>query len=313
MISARQFFLLTRSIVGWRPPADNTHLHFPSTILLSTYTINLSIHAIMKLDYLPARRKAVTRVILDAQLRQISAGIIQLGTHVETALSQAIQAVQSGDQALCSQVIEADSAINDLRFEVEHLAFKSLTLQQPLAGRDLRFLSSVPSITTDLERMGDNAAGIAKLLTLMAPLQAMGTKSVSPDPDRDRKPPSDHAITEDAIVAGLLDLGQEACQVLRGTIQAFKQSDADAARKIWKEDDVVDVRYHLVRHSLMTMLTGTHAIAALQQDPLVVLRTTYWFWIAHNLERVGDHCTNICERIVFFLEGKATIEPTETE
>jgi phosphate transport system protein len=267
----------------------------------------------MKRDFLSARRNAVTRRILDSQLHQISTGVIQLATLVETALSHAIQALQSGDQALCSKVIESDHAINDLRFEVERLALQSLTLQQPLGGRDLRFLSSIPSITTELERMGDNAAGIAKLLTLIAPLQAMGTKSVLPDPDRDQKPLSDQAITEDTVVSGLLDLGKEARQVLRGTIQAFKQSDADAARKIWKEDDVVDVCYQQVRHHLMTMLTGTHAITALQQDPLVVLRMTYWFWIAHNLERAGDHCTNICERIVFFLEGSGTIEPTQAE
>jgi len=71
------------------------------------------------------------------------------------------------------------------------------------------------------------------------------------------------------------------------------------------------VRYHLVRHDLMTMLTDIHAIPALQQDSLSMQRMTYWLWIAHNLERIGDHCTNICERIVFLLEGEATIRLTE--
>jgi phosphate transport system protein len=259
----------------------------------------------------------MTRVILDAQLRQISTEVIQLGTLVETALEQTVQAMQSRDQALYSQVIESDRTIDNSRLEVERLAFRSLTLQQPLAGRDLRFLSSVPAIAGDLERMGDNAAGIAKLLILIAPLQATGTKPVLLDPSvgtgRDHKPLSDDTITEDTIVSELVNLGQEACKVVRGTMDAFKQSDADAARKIWKEDDVVDVRYHLVRHNLTAILTGTHAIAALQLDPLIVQRMTYWFWIAHNLERVGDHCTNICERIVFFQEGDGTIKPTEAE
>jgi phosphate transport system protein len=259
----------------------------------------------------------VTRTLLDAKLREISTGIIQLGTLVLTALEQALQALPSGDQALYSQVIESDDAIDNLRLEVEHLAFHSLMLQQPLGGRDLRFLSSIPSITADLERIGDNAAGIAKLLLLMTPLRATSTQQVHIDPpvvaDKGQKRRSDQAITEDSIVSGLFDLGQESCRILQGTIDAFKQSDASGARKIWQEDDVVDVRYHLVRNNLTTMLTGTHATSALQQDSLILLRMTYWFWIAHNLERVGDHCTNICERIAFFLEGDGTIKPTEAE
>lgn len=257
----------------------------------------------------------MTRTILDTQLHEISTGVIQLGTLVATALEQALQAMQSGDQALCNQVVASDSAIDNLRFEVDRLTFRTLTLQQPLGGGDLRFLSSVPSISNDLERIGDNAAGIAKLLLLMTPLRITGTKPVRPDPSvvtgRGQKPSSDQTITEDSIVSELLDLGQEACQALRGTIRAFEQRDAKAARKIWQEDDVVDVRYHLVRYDLTTMLTGTQAIAALKHDSLILMRMTYLFWMAHNLERVGDHCTNICERIVFFLEGNEVIRSGE--
>ncbi len=259
----------------------------------------------------------MTRTILDAQLHEISTGIIQLGTLVATALEQALQALQSGDQTLCSQISASDSAINNLRFEVEHLTFRTLTLQQPLGGRDLRFLSSVPSITADLERIGDNAAGIARLLLHMTPLRATGTKPVAPTSSvvagESQKSQLDHAITENSIISELLNLGQAAYQVLQGTIRAFEQSNAHSARKIWQEDDIVDVRYQLVRHDLTTMLTGTHAITALQQDSLILMRMTYWFWVAHNLERVGDHCTNICERIVFFLEGDETIKSTEKE
>ncbi len=169
----------------------------------------------------------------------------------------------------------------------------------------------------DLERMGDNAAGIAKLLVRMAPLHAAGMSQVqiaSPGTAAgDRKRPLDRAVTEASIVSGIADLGQEARRVLQGAMDAFEQNDAQAARVIWQEDDVVDVRYHLVRHDLMTMLTDIHAIPALQQDALIMQRMTYWLWIAHNLERIGDHCTNICERIVFFLEGEGTIRPTEAE
>jgi phosphate transport system protein len=257
----------------------------------------------------------MTRTVLDAQLLEIRTGTLKLGTLVATALDLALQALKNRDQALCSQLIKSDSTINDLRFEVEQLTFRTLTLQQPLGGHDLRFLSSIPSIVTDLERIGDNAAGIAKLLLLVTPKHPPAKNQTSSDPpaeaDGHQKPLPNDAITEDSIVSKLLDLGQEAYRVLQGTMQAFEQNDAHAARKFWQEDDVVDVRYHLVHYDLMTMLTNIHTTPALQQDPLLLQNMTYWFWIAHKLERVGDHCTNICERIVFFIEGTTTIQPIE--
>jgi len=259
----------------------------------------------------------VKRRNLHDQLREISMQIVALGTLVETALSQALQAVRSGEQALCGLVIESDETINTLRSELEEQAFRSLTLQQPLGGRDLRFLSSVIPIAADLERMGDNAKGVAQLLLRMIPVRAAGMSEIQIDPsvavDRKQKGASGQALTEETIISELLDLGQEALRVLQGTMQAFKKSDADAARAIWQEDDVVDVRYALVRHDLMTMLSGIHAISALQQDALIMQRLTYWLWIAHNLERVADHCTNICERTVFFIEGDTIIKASEAE
>ncbi len=259
----------------------------------------------------------MARTTLDTQLHEIRTRIIRLGTLVEMALEQAIQSVQNGDQVLCGLVIASDGTIDEVRSEVERLAFQSLTLQQPLAGHDLRFLSSALSITGDLERMGDNAAGIAKLLVRMAPRHAAGMSQARSASSglvaQDQKPPLDRVMTEASIVSGIVDLGQEARRVLLGAMGAFEQSDAHAARFIWQEDDVVDVRYHLVRHDLMTMLTDIHAIPALQQDSRIMQRMTYWLWIAHNLERIGDHCTNICERLVFILEGDATIKPTDDD
>jgi phosphate transport system protein len=244
-------------------------------------------------------------------LHEIRTRIIHLGTLVETALEQAIQAMQSSDLALCGLVIESDRTIDEVRSEVEQLTFQSLTLQQPLAGHDLRFLSSAPAIAGDLERMGDNAAGIAQLLLRMAPLRHADMSQdhvISSDrAGSARRRPSDHVVTEASIVSRMVELGQEAHLLLQGVLRAFEQSDARAARTIWHEDDVVDVRYHLVRHEVMTMLTNSHAIPALQQDALIMQRITYWLWIAHNLERIGDHCTNICKRIVFHLEGEGSI------
>ncbi len=250
----------------------------------------------------------MARTILDEQLQAITTNITNLGGLIEHALGQSLQAVETGDQALCGLVIASDTEMDDLRVEIDRLTFQSLTLQQPLGGRDLRLLSSVPSITGDLERTGDNAVGIAKLLLRMAPLRKTGMSqleinSSSATSDSQEQATTDHPVTEASIIAGILVLGQEARDMLHKTVQAFTNNDAQAAHTLLQADDLVDERYSTVRQDLMTMLSGIHAIPALQQDGLAMQRMTYWLWIAHNLERVGDHCTNVCERIVFFVEG----------
>jgi len=118
-------------------------------------------------------------------------------------------------------------------------------------------------------------------------------------------------ITEASIMRGILELGSEARRILQGTMDAFARRDVEAAKRIWEEDDVVDVRYHLVRHDLMALMTGARAIPALQSDALILQRVTYLLWIAHKLERVADHGSNICERIVFILEGEPRIIRTQ--
>ena len=234
----------------------------------------------------------MARTVLDTQLQAITTNITNMGMLIEQALAQSLQAVQTGDQALCGLVIASDTAIDDLREEIDRLTFQSLTLQQPLGGRDLRLLSSTPSMTMDFERTADNAVGIAKLLLRMAPLRKTGVSTLqitsSTATDDGEQEPSDHPVTEEAIIAGILTLGAEAQRVLHATVQAFTHNDAQAAHTLLQADDDVDERYSTVRQDLMTMLSGIHAIPVLQQDGLAMQRMTYWLWIAHNLERVGD-------------------------
>lgn len=249
----------------------------------------------------------MTRVVLDKELQELDAQILHLGALVDEALDLALEALGSGDLAKAGMVIEGDSIIDSLRATVEEHAIRLLTLQQPLGGRDLRLLTSALSIAGDLERTGDGAAGIAQIILRMAPLRSNATlldngenSSVSTG--------EDGAVTEASILKGMLELGHEAGRVLKGTMEAFANRDAKASRYIWEEDDVVDVRYHLVRHDLMAMLEGARAIPALQNDARILQRATYLLWIAHKLERMGDHCTNICERIVFIVEGEASMK-----
>ncbi len=252
----------------------------------------------------------MARTVLDRELEALNGQIIRLGSLVDNALAKALNALEKGDLATAGLVIENDSLIDSLRMTIEEHTIRLLTLQQPLGGRDLRYLTSSLSIAGDLERTGDGAAGIAQIILRMAPLRGEHLPSLHVDGDAVHGS-GNEKITEASLMRGLLDLGEEARKVLQGTMRAFANRDATAARAIREEDDVVDVRYHLVRHDLMAMMAGARAIPALQSDALILQRVTYLLWIAHKLERVSDHCTNICERIVFTEEGENIIHTPE--
>jgi phosphate transport system protein len=250
----------------------------------------------------------VTRALLDKELHELDTQIVHLGSLVDEDLGLALEALETGDLAKAGMVIEGDAIVDSLRAAIEEHTIRLLTLQQPLGGRDLRLLTSALSIAGDLERTGDGAAGIAQILLRMAPLRSSNVPQLKIEliPAGE-----DDQITEASVLNGMLELGREARRVLQGTMEAFAKRDAEAARFIWEEDDVVDVRYHLVRHDLMAMLEGARAIPALQNDARILQRATYLLWIAHKLERIADHCTNVCERIVFIVEGETSIKHTQ--
>src|SRR6266446_6711949 len=250
----------------------------------------------------------MSRTLLDKELQGLTDQIIRLGSLVDDALGEALEALEVGDLAKAGIVIETDAIVDSQRSAVEEHTIRLLTLQQPLGGRDLRLLTSALSIAGDLERIGDGAAGIALNILRMEPL-----RSSVPQVNTAVSPNGDVLITETAILRSMLELGGEARRVLQGTMEAFANYDVKAARYIWEEDDVVDVRYHLVRHDLMAMLEGARAIPALQSDARILQRATYLLWIAHKLERIADHCTNVCERIVFIVEGETNIKHSEDQ
>lgn len=255
----------------------------------------------------------MTRTVLDNELQDLDAQIVKLGQLVDDALGKALDAMETGNQASAGMVIEADAIIDSLRAAIEEHTIRLLTLQQPLGGRDLRYLTSAFSIVGDLERIGDGAAGIAQNILRMEPLRSIQLSQVAVHVEADTDTPTsqEHNITEAEIVRNMLALGNEARRVLQGTMQAFANRDVKAARYIWQEDDVVDVRYHLVRHDLMALMEGARAIPALQSDSRILQRATYLLWIGHKLERVADHSSNICERVVFIAEGEMGMEEPE--
>src|SRR5438067_13749295 len=194
------------------------------------------------------RNCTMTRVVLDKELQELDTQIVHLGSLVDEALGLALEALESGDLAKAGMVIEGDTIIDSLRAAIEEHTIRLLTLQQPLGGRDLRLLTSTLSIAGDLERTGDGAAGIAQIILRMTPLQSDARPEVKVKDDSEVSSTNGAEISEASILRGILDLGLEARRVLQGTMEAFARRDVNAARHIWEEDDVVDVRYHLVSH-----------------------------------------------------------------
>jgi phosphate transport system protein len=142
-------------------------------------------------------------------------------------------------------------------------------MQQPMA-RDLRMIVAVLHVIVDLERMGDHAEGIAKIAIMLAD-----------------EPPLKPYID-------IPRMAEIAVRMLRGSLEAFKLRDVEMARRVCDEDDEVDALYDQVYRELLVYMLN---------DPKTIERATHITWIAHNLERIADRATNICERVVYMVQG----------
>ena len=199
-----------------------------------------------------------------------------MASMVESAINQSLEALRLRDVALARRIIENDVEINRRRYDCEERCIELISLQAPLAS-DLRTLISVLHITTDLERMGDHAEGIARIALMLS-----DEPPVKP-------------------VADIPRMAELAIEMLHGAIEAYKQHDTQRAREIMLSDDRVDDLYEQVYHELIMTMIG---------DPSTVKRCTYLTWVAHNLERIADRATNICERVVYLVEGHIHGLPT---
>ncbi len=212
----------------------------------------------------------MTRAVFERQLAEVQEDMLVMASMVEGAVNQSMEALRLRDVAQARRIIENDVNINKRRFDCEDKCIELISLQAPLAS-DLRTLISVLHITTDLERMGDHAEGIARIALMLA-----DEPPLKPVPDLSR-------------MAAL------AVEMLHGAVEAYKERDTQRAREIVLKDDIVDELYEQIYHELiMTMVS----------DPATIQRGTYLIWVAHNLERIADRATNICERVVYLVEGR---------
>jgi phosphate transport system protein len=210
------------------------------------------------------------RTTYHKKLRGIQDDVLAMGSMVDKALSRAMEALKNRDVATANQVILNDLKINEKRFNIEEKCIQLIATQQPMAS-DLRNIICVLNVVTDLERIGDHAEGIGKIVVM---------------------------IGDEPPLKPLIDLPRmtdKTVGMLRRSLDAFINHDADAAREIIAEDDAVDSLYEQVFHDLLIFMA---------EDPRTITRATRLLWVAHNLERSADRVTNICERVVFCVTGK---------
>ena len=204
---------------------------------------------------------------LQAELDQV----LVLGSMSEIAIKQSVEALQRHDHTTAKKIIEADIRINEKRYLIEQECITLIATQQPMA-RDVRFLAAILEIITELERIGDYAKGICKINLLLM--------------DEIEDPP----IYFDLQRMADLGLG-----MLHRALDAFVSLDVAVARAIPLEDDQVDRLYNHVYLEL---------IQAMMADKTTINRASHLMWAAHNLERMADRVTNICERIVYASTGE---------
>ena len=204
------------------------------------------------------------------RLREIQDDVLVMGGLVSEAILLSIEALKNRDLDLAEQIVKGDQKINDLRFDIEEKCIQLIVTQQPIAN-ELRIIIAVLNIITEVERIGDYAEGIAKI-TIM--------------------------IGDEPPVKPLVDIpimAEQAVDMLRRSLDAFINQDAEAARKICIEDDIVDHLYDQIYLELLALM---------MKNPQIVSRATRLIWVAHDLERSADRVTNICERVIFVITGK---------
>jgi phosphate transport system protein len=210
------------------------------------------------------------RETLDRNLKKLMDDVLVLGSMVEQALIKSVDALKRQDLNLAQRIYEADIRINTRRFDIENETMIVIATQQPIA-RDLRILASILDVASELERIGDYAKGIARITSI---------------------------IGMEPLLKPLVDvpyMAKLASDMLHRALTAFLEANADTARQIPREDDLVDGLYNQVFRELITFMIA---------DPSTIDRANYLIWVAHNLERAADRVINICERTIYVATGE---------
>lgn len=209
------------------------------------------------------------RKTFDEQLMLLNRELISMGALCENVIAMAAKSLLEGDMELARKVPVTDAEIDQKEREIESMCLKLLLQQQPVA-RDLRIISSALKMITDMERIGDQSADIAEIVT-MANITA----------------------SDDTLHIG--NMARAAIKMVTGAVDAFVSRDVKAAVEVIKYDDVVDDLFNKVKHELLGIFGASPEKGEYALDLLM---------IAKYFERIGDHATNIAEWVVFSITGR---------
>ena len=206
----------------------------------------------------------------DQELKRLNNLLAEMGGIVENQLALAAEAILNRDAGAATRAVEEDAKVDALEREAEQFVIRLLALRQPVAG-DLRQIVAALKITDDLERIGDYAANVAKRSIVLA----------------------QYALPYS--LSGLAHMAQLVQQNVKEIIDALGDSDAERAAAVWRSDEVVDDMYNAIFRELITYM---------MEDPRNITPCTHLLFIAKNLERIGDHATNIAETVHYAVTGE---------
>jgi len=212
----------------------------------------------------------MARTDFDRELTTLMDELLSLGSMVQKSLLLSLDALKTRDLKLSKKVIAEDDEIDSKAVEIEEKCIDLMATQQPLAG-DLRTIVTFMLVSSELERMGDYAEGIAKI----------GLR-----------------IGEEALLKPLIDIpriGDLASNMLRLSLETLVSRDVEGAKQVILMDDDVDALYNQIYRELVLMMI---------ENPKNIQRATYLLWVAHDLERIADRATNISERTIFMVTGE---------
>ncbi len=206
----------------------------------------------------------------DEELEQLNNTLIEMGGLAEAQIESAVQALITRDPELAQIVIDGDDKVDDLNYEVDNQAMRLLALRQPMA-RDLRNVVAALKISSDLERIADYATNMARRSIALSE-----TPPVKPV----------HVVPRMARLV---------MAMMKNVLDAYVEDDVDKALAVWQADEEVDEMYASLFRELLTYM---------MEDPRRITPCTHVLFIAKNVERIGDHLTNISETIYFLVHGE---------
>ena len=211
-----------------------------------------------------------TRLFFLEELNRLRHDILTMATRVEEDLGKALAALRNNDVELAKEVVADDAVVNAMQLKIEDEAAIVIATQQPVA-RDLRELVTIFKLTSSFERVGDHAVHLAKTVMKLA---------------------GEPALRGIEHMERMAETGQE---MIRASVSAYLNQDAEAARKAAAMDDIIDAEHKALTEETLSLM---------KEHPDLIKRAQRLLNTSGNLERLGDHLTNICEGIIYMTEGK---------